>query len=78
MPHQSSGALGMQTQEVCQTISLWPWVGIWLCQATDPTWRVVEELRTEWGPGAALCSGDKGRGQGERGMLGGSHAGESP
>ena len=40
----------------------------------------MEELRTEWGPQGGLVSPRvKGRrGQGERGILGGSHARESP
>jgi hypothetical protein len=34
---QSSCALGSQTQEDCWTLSTLPQVGIWLCEATDPT-----------------------------------------
>jgi hypothetical protein len=34
---QSSGALGRQTQEDCHMLSTWPWVGVWLCGATDPS-----------------------------------------
>jgi hypothetical protein len=25
--------------EDCRTLSTQPWMGIWLCEATDPTWR---------------------------------------
>jgi hypothetical protein len=41
--HQSSGALGGQTREDCWTLSMQPWVGIWLCEATDPTWQGVDK-----------------------------------
>ena len=34
---QSSCALGRRTQEDCRTLSTRPQVGIWLCEATDPT-----------------------------------------
>jgi hypothetical protein len=34
---QSSCALGRRTWEDCWTISMRPRVGIWLCEATDPT-----------------------------------------
>jgi hypothetical protein len=40
---QSSGALGWLTQEGCLTLSMWPQVGIWLCEATDPTWEWVDK-----------------------------------
>ena len=40
---QSSGALGGWTREDCRTISTWPQVGIWLCEATDPTWWGVDK-----------------------------------
>ena len=35
---QSSGALDGWTQGDCQKLSMQPLVGIWLCEATDPTW----------------------------------------
>jgi hypothetical protein len=37
---QSSCALG---REDCRTLSTWPWVSIWLCEATDPTQRGVDK-----------------------------------
>jgi hypothetical protein len=40
--YQFFGALGGQMREDCWMISMRPQVGIWLCKATDPTWRVVE------------------------------------
>ena len=39
----SSCALGRQMQEDCQMLSTWPWVGIWLCEATDPTQRGMDK-----------------------------------
>jgi hypothetical protein len=33
---QSSCALGRQTMEDCEMLSIRPQVGIWLCEATDP------------------------------------------
>ena len=36
---QSSCALGRRTLEDCRTLSMRPRVGIWLFEATDPTWR---------------------------------------
>jgi hypothetical protein len=41
--HQSSGALGGRTWEVCCMLSMRPWVGVWLCEATDPTRWVVDK-----------------------------------
>ena len=50
-----------------QVLSLW-----------HPTLDMVEELRTNRGPGAALGpGGERKRGQGKREVLGGFHAGES-
>ena len=40
---QSSSALDRQTWEDCWTFSTWPWVGIWLCEATDFTWQGVDK-----------------------------------
>ena len=40
---QSSCALGGWRWEDCQTLSTWSWVGIWLCEATDSTWQVVNK-----------------------------------
>ena len=40
---QSSCALGRQKREDCRMLSTWPRVGIWLCEATDPTQRVVDK-----------------------------------
>ena len=40
---QSSGALGGWTREDCKMLSTWPRVGIWLCEATDPTRRRVDK-----------------------------------
>jgi hypothetical protein len=34
---QSSGALGGLTMEDCRSLSMRPQVGIWQCEATDPT-----------------------------------------
>jgi hypothetical protein len=34
--HQSSSALGGQTEEDCSTLFTWPQVGVWLWEATDP------------------------------------------
>lgn len=41
--HQSSCALGRQTQENCGMVSIQPRVGIWLCEATDLTWWGVNK-----------------------------------
>ena len=43
MFRQSFGALGGQTREDCQTLSTWPRVGIWLCEAADPTQQEVNK-----------------------------------
>ena len=40
---QSSCALGRRTLEDCRTLSMRPRVGIWLFEATDPTWQVVDK-----------------------------------
>ena len=40
---QSSCALGRRTLEDCRTLSTRPRVGIWLCEATDPTWQGVDK-----------------------------------
>ena len=40
---QSSSALGRRTREDWQTLSTQPWVGIWLCKATDTTRQVVDK-----------------------------------
>jgi hypothetical protein len=40
---QSSCALDEQTWEDCQMLSMQPRVGIWLCEATDPTWWGVNK-----------------------------------
>jgi hypothetical protein len=40
---QSSSALSRQTREDCWTLSTQSQVGIWLCEATDPTQQVVDK-----------------------------------
>ena len=40
---QSSGALDGWTQGDCQKLSMQPLVGIWLCEATDPTSRGMDK-----------------------------------
>jgi hypothetical protein len=40
--HQSFCALGRQMREICQMLSTWTQVGIWLCEATVPTWQGVD------------------------------------
>ena len=41
MSGQSSCTLGWQPREDFRTISTWPWMGTWLCEATHPIqWRV--------------------------------------
>ena len=40
---QRSCALGRQTQEDCWMLSKQPRVGVWLCEATDPTWWEVDK-----------------------------------
>ena len=41
--HPSSCALGRWTWEDCQMLFTQPWVSIWLCEATDPTWQGVDK-----------------------------------
>jgi hypothetical protein len=41
--HQSPTALGGQMQEDCHMLSTQPQVGVWLCEAIDPTRRVVDK-----------------------------------
>jgi hypothetical protein len=75
--HQSSCALGRQMQEDCQTLSTWPLVGIWLCEATGPhlTGGGQGAAPNTRGSGVKLLASDIWeRGQRERG----SHASESP
>jgi hypothetical protein len=73
---QSFCALGRQTREDSWMLSTGPQVGIWLCEATDPTQRGVNKGQPRYqGPqGDTLGPGDTRRGQRERD----SHAGENP
>ena len=45
--HQSSGALGGQDVEDCCTLSTWPQVGVWLCEATEPSSQWVDKGQSE-------------------------------
>ena len=45
--YQSSGALGGQTLEDCQTLSTWPQVGVWLWKATEPQQGLWASQRPE-------------------------------
>ena len=40
---QSSCALSKQMREDCWTLSTQPRLGIWLCEATEPTWCGVDK-----------------------------------
>jgi hypothetical protein len=58
----SSCALGRQTQEDCWMLSTWPLVGIWLCEATDPSWQGGQGAAPDtMGPKATLSSLGRGR-----------------
>jgi hypothetical protein len=94
---------GQADREDCHTLSTWPQVGVWLCEAMDPSSggdgqgaglgtrfpasgipytdghhrRVENRMRS---PGSGLISpkAEGSRGQGDRGVLDGPSAGESP
>jgi hypothetical protein len=48
---QSSCTLGRWTREDCRMLSTLPRVGIWLCEATDPTRWEVGGVEGGWGWG---------------------------
>jgi hypothetical protein len=63
MSGQSSSALGRQT------LSTWPQVGIWLCEATDPTQRGMDNGKPPV-PGSESPESHTGYGRGAENRIG--------
>ena len=67
--HPSSCALGRWPWEDCQILFTQPWVGIWLCEATDPTWQGVDKGQPLV-PGSQSLASHAGYGRGAENKIG--------
>jgi hypothetical protein len=77
---QSSCALGRQTREDCRTLSTRPQVGIWLCEATDPTWQGVDKGQPPYQgiPGSQSPASHTGYGRGAESRIGAPEQHQAP
>ena len=69
MSGQSYCALGRPLREDCLTLSTHPWMGIWLCKTTEPTWCGVDKGQPSI-PGSLFLASHAGYGRGAENRIG--------